>query len=126
MLYKTRYVKKLGRKGEEGPIKKKSTKQIQTILNNETRSFGFTETLLLLNLYPFMLNGFFYQSFLNRSISNRRNVWLFIIIIIIITTFIEINVFYVNNVDPDQTPPSAASDLGLHCLSMSFLWSARH
>ena len=28
-------------------------------------------------------------------------------------------VFYANSADPDQTPRSAASDLGLHCLSMS-------
>ena len=27
--------------------------------------------------------------------------------------------------DPDQTPRSAASDLGLHCLPMSLLWDAR-
>ena len=27
-----------------------------------------------------------------------------------------------NNVDPDQTPRSAASDQGLHCLPMSLLW----
>ena len=31
-----------------------------------------------------------------------------------------------NSVDPDQTPHSAASDLGLHCLPMSHLWDARH
>ena len=31
-----------------------------------------------------------------------------------------------NSVDPDQTPHSAASDLGLHCLPMSLLWDARH
>ena len=33
-----------------------------------------------------------------------------------------------NSVDPDQTPLSAASDLGLHCLPMSHLlvWDARH
>ena len=30
-----------------------------------------------------------------------------------------------NSVDPDQTPRSAASDLGLHCLPMSLLWDAR-
>ena len=30
-----------------------------------------------------------------------------------------------NSVDPDQTPSSATSDLGLHCLPMSFLWDAR-
>ena len=30
-----------------------------------------------------------------------------------------------NSVDPDQTPHSAASDLGLYCLPMSLLWDAR-
>ena len=29
-----------------------------------------------------------------------------------------------NSVDPDQTPRSAASDLGLHCLPMSLLRDA--
>ena len=29
-----------------------------------------------------------------------------------------------NSVEPDQTPCSAASDLGLHCLPMSLLWDA--
>ena len=28
----------------------------------------------------------------------------------------------VNSIDLDQTPHSAASDLGLHCLQMSLLW----
>ena len=31
-----------------------------------------------------------------------------------------------NSIDPDQTPRSAASDLGLHCLPMSHLWDVRH
>ena len=31
-----------------------------------------------------------------------------------------------NSVDPDQTPSSAASDLGLQCLSMPLLRDARH
>ena len=31
----------------------------------------------------------------------------------------------VNSVYPDQTPQDAASDLGLHCLPMSFLGDAR-
>ena len=30
-----------------------------------------------------------------------------------------------NSVNPDQTPRSAASDLGLYCLPMSILWDAR-
>ena len=31
-------------------------------------------------------------------------------------------VFNANSVDPDQAPHSAASDLSLHCLTMSLLW----
>ena len=30
-----------------------------------------------------------------------------------------------NSEDPDRTPCSAASDLGLHCLPMSQKWDAR-
>ena len=44
----------------------------------------------------------------------------------IITMFIESPVFNANSPDPDQTPPSAASDLGLDCLPVSHLWDARH
>ena len=40
--------------------------------------------------------------------------------------YIEIPVFNANSVDPDQTPRSAASDLGLHCLPMSLLWDTNH
>ena len=36
------------------------------------------------------------------------------------TMIVEIPVLNANSVDPDQTPHFAASDLGLHCLSMSF------
>ena len=39
---------------------------------------------------------------------------------------IEIPAFCANSIDPDQTPRSLASDLGLHCLPMFFLWDARH
>ena len=34
--------------------------------------------------------------------------------------FIEIPVFNANSVDPDQMPLSAVSDLGLHCLPVTF------
>ena len=40
--------------------------------------------------------------------------------------FIAIPVLNGNSVDPVQTPRSAASDLGLHCLRMSILRDARH
>ena len=59
-----------------------------------------------------MPSGLFYLESLDRSISNKRGVWL----VFIITMFIEIPVFNANSVDPDQTPRCAASDLGLHCL----------
>ena len=35
--------------------------------------------------------------------------------------FIGVSELNANSVDPDQTPRSAASDLGLHCLLMSLL-----
>ena len=39
---------------------------------------------------------------------------------------IRIPILNANSVDPDQTPRSAASDQGLHCLPMSLLWDAKH
>ena len=39
--------------------------------------------------------------------------------------FTEIPVLNTNSADPDQMPYSAASDLGLHCLPMYFLWDTR-
>ena len=44
----------------------------------------------------------------------------------VLPCFIEIAISSANSVDPDQTPRSAASDLGLHCLSMSHLLDAEH
>ena len=32
---------------------------------------------------------------------------------------------FANSGDPDQTPRSAASDLGLHCLPSTLLWVSR-
>ena len=68
---------------------------------------------------PFMSSGLLNHNSLDRSISNRMCVWLDFII-----TMIEIPVSTANSVDPDQTPRSAASDLGLHCLPISLLWEA--
>ena len=36
------------------------------------------------------------------------------------------SVINANSVGPDQTPRSAASDLGLDCLPMTRLWDTRH
>ena len=38
----------------------------------------------------------------------------------------EILVLDANSVDPDQTPRSVESDLGVVCLPMYLLWDARH
>ena len=63
----------------------------------------------------------FHLSFLDESISVIRDVWL----VSFITMFIYMPVLNANSVDPDQTPRSAASDLGLHYLPISHLWDAR-
>ena len=44
---------------------------------------------------------------------------------VLLVCFIEIRIFDVNSVDPDQTPHSAASDLGLHCLPVTFMGVSR-
>ena len=38
--------------------------------------------------------------------------------LLLLSSFIEISELNANRVDPDQTPHSAASDQGQHCLSM--------
>ena len=45
---------------------------------------------------------------------------------LVVLFIIKIHVLNANSEDLDQTPRSAASDLGLHCLPMSILWDARH
>ena len=42
------------------------------------------------------------------------------------TSVIDIPVFNTNSVDPDQTPHSAASDLGLHSFRISMFWDSLH
>ena len=68
-----------------------------------------------------MPNGLFYLHISDRSISNIRVSGY----ILLLPCFIEVPVFNSNKVDPDQTPRSVASDMGLRCLPMSFLWDAR-
>ena len=47
-------------------------------------------------------------------------------VLVSVTTFYRNLFFNANRVGPDQTPRSAASDLGLHGLSMSIVWDTRH
>ena len=72
---------------------------------------------------PFMSSELCYVKSLDRSINNRRDVWL---VFFILPCFIANPEFHANSVDPDQKPRYAASDLGLHCLPISILWDARH
>ena len=46
--------------------------------------------------------------------------------LIFIITVYRNSLFNANNVDYDQMLHSGVSDLGLHCLSASLLWDARH
>ena len=66
-----------------------------------------------------MPNGLFYLNSLDCSIFHIRGVW------VSLSCVVEISELSANSVYPDQTPRSAASDLGLHCLQMSLLWDAR-
>ena len=68
-----------------------------------------------------MPSGILYLS-LDESITNLRGVCF----VVLVSCFIEIHVLNANSVDPDLSPHSVASDLGLHCLPMSLLWDARH
>ena len=78
---------------------------------------GFHPTTMF-NL--FMPSGFAYFNSLDKFISYVRGVWL----VLLLSCFIEIPELNANNVDPDQMPPSAANDLGLHCSPMSLPWDA--
>ena len=62
-----------------------------------------------------MPSGLFYSYSLDRYIVNTRGVKL----VFVIPCFIRIPAFKANKVDPDQTPRSVASDLGLQCLPIS-------
>ena len=70
----------------------------------------------------FMSNGLCYLNSLDRSISNRRGVWL----ILLLLCFIEIPILNPKIVDPDRTPRFTASDLDVHCLPVSLLGDFRH
>ena len=58
----------------------------------------------------FMSNELIYLNSSDRFISNRQG-----FLLVFFLCFIVIPVFNANSVDPDQTPHSAASDLGVHC-----------
>ena len=67
-----------------------------------------------------MPNKLEYLNLLGNSIKKLiEDVWL----VFIIATYYR---NFTQSADPDQTPRSAASDQGLHCLPMSLLWYARN
>ena len=79
------------------------------------------QTMINMLFNPFMPRGLLYLNSLDGSISKRGGLLFFIC-----PGSIGIPISNDKNVDPDQMPHSAASDLGLHCLPMSLLWDARH
>ena len=64
-----------------------------------------------------MSNELFNFNPLDRSILNRKDIELFLLI----PDYNEVPVLTANSVDPGQTPRSA-SDLGLNSLPMSLVW----
>ena len=66
--------------------------------------------------------GLFFLNSLDRSIFKTNVDWL--VFMITMFSMIGFLVCNANSTDPDQTPRSAASDLGLHCLLMSILGDA--
>ena len=67
-----------------------------------------------------MSNGLFYLYSSDPSISNIKVSGQFLLL----PCIIEIRVLNGNSVDPDQTPRSVASNLGLNCLPVPFQWDA--
>ena len=65
----------------------------------------------LFNVNPYLPSGPVHPYQLDKSISIFRGVWCTFFIF-----FFWMKFLYANSVDPYQTPCSAASDLGLHCL----------
>ena len=71
-----------------------------------------------------MPSGLFYFNSLDRHICFIRGVWL-LLLLLLYSCFVGFSELNANSVDSYQTPHSAASDLGLHCVPMSLLWDAR-
>ena len=66
-------------------------------------------------------SGLVYFNSLDRSISNSRGVLLvFFFFFFFFFSFLDIPISGSNSIDHDQTPRSTVSDLGLHCLPITF------
>ena len=61
---------------------------------------------------PFMPNELFYLNTLDKSFSNRRGVWL----VLLLPCFLEIPVLNANSVDPDQMSHSGSALFAYVCL----------
>ena len=75
-----------------------------------------------IHLNPFMPCDLFYLNSLDRSISYYKG---YLVSFLLFSCFVEISELFANNVDPDQMPHVAASDLGINCLPKSLLCDAR-
>ena len=79
----------------------------------------FAKSFLVIN--PSMPSELFFLNSLDRFIS-----YIGCLVSFLSPYSVGISELNANRLDPDQTPPSAASDQDLRCLSMFLLWNARN
>ena len=72
-----------------------------------------------------MPNDFFTSLFGQFHFQLKGMSGVLLLLSLLLLLLLEIPAFNANSVDPDQTPRSAVSDLGLHCLPVSLLSDAR-
>ena len=94
----------------------------QRVIDN--RRVNAIETGTDINL--FRSSGLFYHNSRDRPISSLRVSGLLFFFPLLLSIIIKIPILNANSVNSDQTPRSAASDLGLHCFLMSLFWDARY
>ena len=70
---------------------------------------------------PFKPNGISHLYQMEHFISVLKDIWWYFSSLF----KFQYNILQANSGDPDQTPRSVASDLGLHCLNMSHKKDAR-
>ena len=97
---------------------KPACSSLRVVTANFSRFLDFLQYLLdmtLLLLNPHLLSGPIHPYQLDESTASFRGVWCTFSFYF----YFEYIFLLANSEDPDQTPHSVASDLGLHCLPMS-------
>ena len=90
-----------------------------SVMHTLANKVGTRFALICIN--PHLPSGPVHPYQLDESISKFRGVWCTFSFLF----YFEYIFLLANSEEPDQTPRSAASDLGLHCLPTSHKWDAR-